>query len=150
MEERMKNKSLSCSVLSLVAVSLLFLSIPNAVAVIDLGTAEQKPRFVANSILVKLTPQARANLRLAGEDVNPAATGLPSLDVICRDHGVNSFRSIMSAGAHRDPAAAINAWYKLTVPGLEQRIVLEELTNDDALNLIYSGAEPLSRLMARL
>jgi thermitase len=33
---------------------------------------------------------------------------------------------------------------------LEQRVTLVEPTNDDALNLIYSGAEPLGRLMARL
>src|SRR5207244_279038 len=95
-------------------------------------------------------PQARANLKVAGEDVNPAATGLPSLDVICREHGVNSFRSVMTAGAHRDRAAAINAWYKLTLPGLEQRIDLIEQGNEEALNLAFSGAEPLGRLMARL
>src|SRR6266536_632393 len=56
----------------------------------------------------------------------------------------------MSAGAHRDPAAAINAWYKLALPGLDQLIDLIEPTNDDVLNLAYSGAEPLGRLLARL
>src|SRR6266571_1571118 len=135
MEDRMKNKCLPSIAFSLIAASFFFLSIPHAVAITDLG---QKPRFVSNTILVKLTPPARANLKVTGEEVNPAATGLPSLDVICREHGVNGFRSVLTAGAHRDPAAAINAWYKLTVPGLEQRVALEELTNDDALNLIYS------------
>src|SRR5205809_1825107 len=104
MEERMKNKSLPSTAFSLIAVSLFCLSTPYAVAITDLG---QKPRFVANTILVKLTPQARANLKVTGEDVNPAATGHPSLDAICRDHEVKSFRTITSAGAHRDPAAAI-------------------------------------------
>src|SRR6266508_1005715 len=164
MEERMKNKSLPNSAFSLIAVSLFCLSTPYAVAITDLGTlpggpgAEvspvnnhgQKPRFVSNTILVKLTPQARASLKVTGEDVDPAATGHPSLDVICRDHGIKSFRSIVTAGAHRDPAAAINAWFKLNLPGLEQPVDLVEATNDDALNLTYSGAEPLGRLMARL
>jgi thermitase len=36
------------------------------------------------------------------------------------------------------------------LPGVEKRITLIEQTNDDALNLVYSGAEPLGRLMARL
>src|SRR6266571_3509867 len=149
MEEKMKNKSLRSTVSLSIAVSAFVLSTVSAFAIIDLGPSPggsgaatnnpgQKPKFISNTVLVKLTAQARVNLRVAGEDVNPAATGLPSLDVICREHGVNSFRSVMAAGAHRDPAAAINAWYKLTVPGLEQRVSLEELTNDDALNLVYS------------
>ncbi len=143
----MKNKCLPSIAFSLIAASLFFLSIPHAVAITDLG---QKPRFVSNTILVKLTPQARANLKVTGEEVNPAATGNPALDVVCRDHDVKSFRTIMTAGAHRDPAAAINAWYKLALPGLEQLIDLIEPTNDDVLNLAYSGAEPLGRLLARL
>src|SRR6266542_2203850 len=109
-------KAKSWIAFSFIALSSFVLS-PSAVALTDLGTLGQKPRFVSNTILVKLTPQARANLKILGEDVNPAATGLPSLDVICRDHGVRSFRSIVTAGAHRDPAAAINAWFKLTLPG---------------------------------
>ena len=78
----MKNKSLPSIAVSLIAVSLFCLSTPYAVAITDLG---QKPRFVSNTILVKLTPQARANLKVTGEDVNPAATGNPALDAICRD-----------------------------------------------------------------
>src|SRR5207247_2147567 len=147
MEERMKNKSLPSIAFSLIAGSLFCLSTPYAVAITDLG---QKPRFVSNTILVKLTPQARANLKVTGEVVNPAATGNPALDVVCRAHDVKSFRSIMTAGAHRDPAASINAWHKLTLPGFEQQVELVEATNDDALNLAYSGAEPLGRLLARL
>src|SRR6266496_3808527 len=147
MEERMKNKSLPGIAFSLIAAALFCLSTPYAVAITDLG---QKPRFVSNTILVKLTPQARANLRVTGEDVNPAATGHPALDVICRDHDVKSFRTIMTAGSHRDPAAAINAWFKLTLPGSEQPVDLVEPTNDDPLNLAYSDAEPLGLLMARL
>jgi len=99
---------------------------------------------------VKLTAQARASLNVIGEDVNPAATGLPSLDLICRDHGVKQFRSIITLGAHRDSAAPVNSWYKISLVGSGQRVTLVEQTNDDALNLAYSGAEPLGRLMARL
>src|SRR5439155_13221891 len=135
------------NVVFVMTVSLLLLSAQYAVAITDLG---QTPRFVSNTILVKFTPQARANLKVTGEDVNPAATGLPSLDVICRDHGVRGFHSIMTAIPHRDPVAAINAWFKLTSPGLEQQVDLVEPTNDDVLNLAYSGAEPLGLLMARL
>src|SRR6266576_2474885 len=120
----MKDKSLPSSAFSLIALSLFLLSAPYAVAITDLGTLGQKPSIVSNTILVKVTPKARANLRVTGEDVNPAATGDPALDVVCRDYDVRSFRSIMSAGAHRDPAAAINAWFKLTLPGLEQRLSL--------------------------
>src|SRR6266487_4747786 len=113
--------------------------------------AEGKGNVIfSNTILVKLTAQARAKLKVVGEDVNPSATGLASFDVICRDFGVNGFRSIVTLGVHRDPAAAINSWYKITLPGVEQRITLIEQTNDDSLNLVYSGAEPLGRLMARL
>src|SRR5882724_1264849 len=110
----------------------------------------EKVSFISNTVLVKLTAQARAKLKVVGEDVNPSATGLASLDVICRDFGVKGFRSVVASGVHRDPAAAINSWHKITLAGVEQRITLIEQTNDDALNLVYSGAEPLSRLMARL
>jgi thermitase len=141
----------------------LFLSATFALAVTDLGTLPsgsgpqagdtddhwQRLRFISNTLLVKLKPQARANLKVTGEDVDPAATGLPSLDVICRDHGVKGFRTVTS-GAHRDAGAAINAWYKLTLAGIQQQVTLIEQSNDDTLNLAYSGAEPLGRLMARL
>src|SRR6266545_6433809 len=150
MEETMKDKSLTTIACSLIAVSVFCWSAPFVAALTDLETLGQKPRFVSNTILVKLTPQARANLRITGEDVNPAATGLPSLDVICRDHGVQTFRSIVTAGAHRDPGAAINAWCKLTLPGPAERVALEELTNDDVLNLAFSGADPLGRLLSSL
>src|SRR5438093_953519 len=160
----MKGKSPSSVVFWLIGAPLFFLSTAYVVAITDLGTQPngagiqavginnhgQKPSFISNTILVKPTPQARANLKVTGEDVNPAATGLPSLDVICRDHGVRAFRSITTSGPHLDPAAAIHSWYKLTLPGSEQRLALIEPTNDDALNLAYSGAEPLGRLMARL
>jgi thermitase len=106
--------------------------------------------IVSNTILVKLTAQARAKLKVVGEDVNPSATGLASLDGICREFGVKGFRSIVASGVHRDPNAAIHSWYKITLPGVEKRITLIEQTNDDALNLVYSGAEPLGRLMGRL
>src|SRR5213083_3310252 len=135
------------NVVFVMAVSLILLSADYAVAITDLG---QTPRFLSNTILVKLTPQARANLKVTGENVNPVATGVPSLDVISRDHGVTGFRSVMTATTHRNPVAAINAWFKLNLPGLEQPVDLVEPTNDDELNLAYSGAEPLGRLMARL
>src|ERR1041384_33991 len=105
------------NVVFVTSVSLLLLSAEHAFAITDLG---QTPRVLSNAILVKLTPQARANLKVTGENVNPAATGVPSLDVICRDHGVAGFRSIVNATAHRNPRAAINAWFKLTLPGPDQ------------------------------
>src|SRR5436309_1807132 len=156
----MKGKSPSSVVFWLIGAPLFFLSTAYVVAITDLGTQPngpgiqavginnhgQKPSFISNTILVKPTPQARANLKVTGEDVNPAATGLPSLDVICRDHGVRGFHSIMTAIPHRDPVAAINAWFKLTSPRLEQRVHLVEPTNDDVLNLAYSSADPLSLL----
>ena len=46
--------------------------------------------------------------------------------------------------------AAINSWHKLTLAGSEQRLTLIEQSNDDVLNVIYSGAEPLGRLMTSL
>src|SRR6266567_662612 len=161
MEEKMKAKSLRSTVSLSIAVSALVLSTVSAFAITDLGSSPggsgaatnnpgQKPRFISNTVLVKFTAQARANLRVAGGEVNPAATGLPSLDVICRDHGIQRFSSIMGTGAHRDPAAAINAWYKLALPGSEQQLTLVEPTPDEQLNLAYSGAEFLGPLMARL
>ncbi len=157
----MKNNSLRSTVSLSIAVSAFVLSTVSAFAIIDLGPSPggsgaatnnpgQKPRFISNTVLVKLTAQARLNLRVAGGEVDPAATGLPSLDVICRDHGIQRFSSIMGTGAHRDPAAAINSWYKLTLPGSEQQLTLLEPTPDEQLNLAYSGAEFLGPLMARL
>jgi hypothetical protein len=70
--------------------------------------------------------------------------------MICHDHGVQRFGSIVGPGPHRDPAAAINAWYKLTLPGSEQQITLVEPTPDEQLNLAYSGAGLLGSLTARL
>src|SRR5919198_4079726 len=107
------------------------------------GRAHDKAKAVfSNTILVKLKPGARLKLKVVGEEVNPSATGLASVDAICRDFGVKEFRSIvLSTGVHRDPSAPINSWYKITLAGVEQRITLREQTNDDALNLLYSGAE---------
>jgi len=159
----MRLKSSSTLVFLSIAVSLFLLLAVHALAIPEFRTqptsvAEpigitdpaQKPSFISNAILVKLTPQARANLRVTGGDVNPAATGIPSLDAICREHRVNSFRSVVTADPHRDPAAPINSWHKVTLAGPERRLTLEEQTNDDALNLVYSGADPLGRLMAGL
>src|SRR5215475_1410526 len=115
-----------------------------------LENQDQEPSFISNGLLVKLKGHARANLKLVGEDVNPANTGLPSLDVIDREHGVKGFHSIVTAGPHRDASASINSWYKLTLAGPELRLTLIQQSNDDTLNLTYSGAEPLGRLIKRL
>src|SRR5436309_11426114 len=143
----MKLKLAPKVVLSWLAVPLFLLSNASTVAMTDLESSPgpgvqvaedndnwQKPTFISNTILVKLTRQASASLRITGEDVNPAATGHPGLDIICRVHRVKSFRSIMTAGDHRDPGAAINSWYKLTLPGSKERVTLVKSTNDDALN----------------
>src|SRR6058998_1060450 len=129
----MRGKSLRRVVFLVIAVSLILLTTAYALTITDLKTSPgqsgsegainnrgQKPSFISNGLLVKLTLKARANLRVTGEDVNPTATGLPSLDVICREHDVKSFRSIMTAGAHRNPAAVINSWHKLTIAGPEE------------------------------
>ena len=157
----MKYKSLRSTVSLSIAVCWFVLSTAFAFAIIDLAPSPsgsgagtnnrgQKPRFISNAILVKLTAQARANLKVAAGEVNPAATGLPSLDVICRDHGIQRVSSIMGPSPHRDPAAAINSWYKLTVPGNELQLTLVEPTPDEELNLAHSGAEFLGHLMTRL
>ncbi|HEU5240355.1 MAG TPA: hypothetical protein VFU37_24685, partial [Pyrinomonadaceae bacterium] len=155
----MRGKSLSRTWYFIISVCLLFLSTAYAPGIrgtlragiedVGINNRGQKPSFVSNALLIKLTQPAAANLKVIGEDVNPGATGLSSLDSIFREHGVKSFRSIMTGNAHRNPGAAINFWYKLTLAGPEQRLTLVEPTNDDVLNLTYSGAEPLGRLMAR-
>src|SRR5262249_27988946 len=138
-----------------------FMSSALTLAITDLGSGisdqamgtnnrGQQRTFVSTTILVKLSPQARANLKLMDEDVNPIATGVPALDAVDRDQGVRSFHAIVNAGAHRDRTAAINSWFKLTLPGKEERLNLIESTNDDASNLAYSGAEALGLFMARL
>src|SRR5438093_2685928 len=146
----------------LIGASLFFLSTTSVAAITELQSSPagpgqagvnnqgRKPGFISNSILVKLTPQARASLKITGEDVNPTATGLPALDAIGRDHGVEKFTSITASGSHRDTTASIHRWFKLTLPGNGQRLTLVEPTNDDALNLAFSGAEPLGRLVGRL
>ncbi len=155
----MRGKTLSRIWYFIVTACLLFLSTAHAPTIrgsagsgiesVDINNRGQKPSFVSNALLVKLTQPAAANLKVIGEEANPAATGLSSLDSIFREHGVKNFRSIMTGNAHRNAAAAINFWYKITLAGPEQRLTLVEPTNDDVLNLTYSGAEPLGRLIAR-
>src|SRR5262245_8763192 len=71
----------------LIVAALFALSARYVVAITDLqspaiGSSQavgnddgKKPRFESNSIMVKLTPEARASLKLSGEEVNPSATG---------------------------------------------------------------------------
>src|SRR5262245_53149623 len=159
----MKAKSLRRTLLSFLAAPLLHLSSVSTPAATDSGILpvadlqavgvddqRQRPSFLSNTLLVKFTSQARAKLKIIGEEVSPAATGLPSLNVVCREHGVKRLRSIVSPAANRSPIAAIDSWFKLTLSGSEQRVILVEQTNDDARNLELSGAEPLGRLMRRL
>src|SRR4030095_13480380 len=160
----MRVRSLRTGLFLVIAVSLFLLSSGDALTTTDVSTLSsgsasqdvdrnkgaQKKRFVANSLLVKLTPQARANLKIKDGDVDPPATGLPSLDDILRKHGVKTFHAITNGNAHRDPTAAVHSWHKLALAGTEKRLDLMETTNDDVLNVTYSGAEPLARLMASL
>jgi thermitase len=160
----MKAKFARCAVFSFHAVCAFLLSTAPALSITDLATLPGKPgtqagdsnneaqlpNFISNTLLVKLTPQAATKLKIKGEDVDPAETGLPALDVICRDNGVRSFRSIMASAAHQETAAGVKSWHKLTLPGSEQRLTLIEQSNDETLNLIYSGAASLADLMARL
>jgi thermitase len=157
----MRIQSPSRAVFWSIVASLLVLSVPYVVAITELQSPTEssqavvndtgrKPRFVSNSIMVKLTPEARASLKVSGDEVNPAATGLPALDAVDRDHGVQRFTSVTSSGPHRDPTAPIHRWFKLTLPGNAQRLTLIEQTNDDVSNLAFSGAELLGRFVARL
>jgi subtilase family protein len=146
----------------LIGASLFFVSTAYVMAIANVQSSSagpgqagvngqgRKSSFMSNSVLVKLTPQARASLKVTGDDVNPVATGLPALDAVGRDHHVEKFTSITAAGTHREPTAAIHRWFKLTLPGNGERLTLINQTNDDATNLAVSGAEPLGRLMARL
>src|SRR4029453_12291000 len=107
--KEMRGNSLSRIWYFIITVCLLFLSTAYALTmrgtlragpgIEDVGINKQgeKPSFVSNALLVKLTQPTAANLKVIGEDVNPAATGLSSLDSIFREHGVKSFRSIMTA-----------------------------------------------------
>src|SRR5438876_5216781 len=158
----MKLRSWKRVVSLLIGASLFVLSTTSVVAITELQLSPagpgqagfnnqgRKPGFMSNSILIRITPQARARLKVTGADENPTATGVPALDAIGRDHGVEKFTSITTSDPHRDITAAIHRWFKLTLPGNAQRLTLVEPTNDDALNLAFSGAEPLGRLMARL
>jgi hypothetical protein len=86
----------------------------SAIQDVDRNNNAQKKRFAANSLLVKLKPQARAKLKVKDGEVDPTASGLPSLDDIFRTHGVKGFRVITNGNAHRDPNAAVHSWHKLT------------------------------------
>src|SRR5215510_9955563 len=105
----MRHKSLGRVVFLAITVSLLLLSTayPFTTAQLtqlpsrsgseaNVDNKDQEPSFISNGLLVKLTRHARANLKLVGEDVNPVNTGIPSIDVICREHGVRGFHSIMA------------------------------------------------------
>src|SRR5262245_53250373 len=116
----------------LIMASLFVLSAPYLVAITDLqspttGSSQavvnddkEKPRFRSNSIMVKLTREARASLKVSGDEVDPGAAGLPTLDAVGRDHGVQRFTAVTS-GPHRDPTAPIHRWFTLTVPGNARR-----------------------------
>jgi thermitase len=156
----MKTPSLTKVLLSLFAAALLLFPAvwtpatpdvrksPNPA--VDLNGLQREALFVSNALLVKLVPEARAALRPRGEDVDPASTGRPSLDLVFREHGVATFRSLTGAGAHKDPQGAIHSWFKLTLPGAGQRLTLVKQGDDEAENLAISGAVSLGRLMARL
>ena len=120
----MKLRSWKRVVSLLIGASLFVLSTTSVLAITELqlspagpgqaGINDQghKPGFMSNSILIRLTPQARASLKVTGEDVNPTATGVPALDAIGRDHGVEKFTSITTSDPHRDITAAIHRWFK--------------------------------------
>jgi thermitase len=127
------------------AVSLFF--------VIDASSTDhnaQKSSFLSNTMLVKFTAEARSKLKAVNGNVNPAGTGIPSVDLISRDFGITTFQSIVRPGTHRDPTAEINSWYKVTLPGIARKLTFLQQSTNDELNLIYAGALPLSRLLARL
>src|SRR4030095_1973801 len=143
----MRVRSLRTVLFLVIAVSLFLLSSGDALTTTDVSTLSrasqdvdrnkgtQKKRFVANSLLVKLSPEARANLKLKDGEADPTATGLPSLDDIFRKHGVKNFHAITNGNAHRDPTAAVHSWHKLTLAGTEKRLDLKETTNDDVFNV---------------
>src|SRR5262249_51939764 len=101
-------------------------------------------------LLVKFTKQSRAKLKVTAGEVNPAATGLGTLDVISHNFGVTTFRSIITPGGHRNSDAAINSWYKLTLPGQEQRLTLVAQSPDAVKNLVVSGADLLGPFLGAL
>src|SRR6266496_6098638 len=124
----MRGKSLRRVVLLVIAVSLILLTTAYALTITDLKTSPgqsgsegainnrgQKPSFISNGLLVKLTPQARANLRVTGEDVNPTATGLPSLDVIfhliwSRRSGARWRKGLSDRTWNTDPPDPVESW----------------------------------------
>src|SRR5258708_30223400 len=114
----MKNKSLRSTVTLSMAVSAFVLSTACAFAIIDLGPSPggsgagtnnpgQKPRFISNAVLVKLTAQARVNLRGTGGGMEPPATRPPSPYVTCPVFRLPRVSSHMATRAPRDPAAAL-------------------------------------------
>src|SRR5207247_8579282 len=114
----MKLRSWKRVVSLLIGASLFVLSTTSVVAITELQLSPagpgqagfnnqgRKPGFMSNSILIRLTPQARASLKVTGEDVNPTATGVPALDAIGRDHGVEEFTYITTAGPQPDRTPA--------------------------------------------
>src|SRR5206468_1526795 len=79
MEEKMKRKSLRSTVSLSIAVSWFVLSTASAFAIIDIGPSPggsgagtnnlgQKPRFISNAVLVKLTPHEELNLAYSGAE----------------------------------------------------------------------------------
>jgi len=52
------------------------LSAGSGIENVDLNKPGAKSTFVSNALLIKLTQQAAPNLKIIGEDVNPAALGV--------------------------------------------------------------------------
>src|SRR5438105_14893241 len=121
----MKIKSAGRVGFLLIVASLFMVSSAYVVAISDIqspatGSSQaraddgKKPSFISNSIMVKLTPQARANLKASGQEVNPAATGVAALDAVDRDHGAQNFTAVTEEGPYRDPTAAIILLFNVT------------------------------------
>src|SRR5437667_10359759 len=123
----MKLRSWKRVVSLLIGASLFVLSTTSVVAITELQLSPagpgqagfnnqgRKPGFMSNSILIRLTPQARASLKVTGEDVNPTATGVPALDAIGRDHGVEKFTSITTTDPHREIKSSLYRVLKLNM-----------------------------------
>src|SRR5215471_2859078 len=121
-----------------------FSGVEQQVAAIGQPTAK-KERYRSNSLLIKLTPPALAQLKASGP---PQDTGIPALDAANREFGVTRFDRLVPTLAPDDlpETKAMAAWFEILIPGPASD---EDLDLDAAFDPSFAF-HPVMRLKARL
>jgi subtilisin family serine protease len=114
----------------------LFLWAPSSQAAKPVAQ-KSKPAVAQDQLLVKIAEPARAKVH----GNNPHDTGLPSVDAILSKHKVTKFEAVVKPGKKSKSAAAIFAWYRLTLDPAQVQVKVQRngVTVDQRLEALKSS-----------